>query len=132
RHSLLQAWRVLHEAGLDIKAFIPFELALPPGEPDPGRPLGLPVDARWRAPLPAWSLARPEWRPARRTRRWRGPLRWAAAAVLLWLGGLHLHAAQLRNEEQALRTGMERAVREAFPSLTAILDPLRLAQGQVD
>jgi len=132
RRPLLEAWRVLHESGLEIKAFTPLELALPPGDPHPGQPLQLPVDARWQASLPDWSLARPEWRPARQAHHWRSALRWTAAAALLWLAGLHLHAAQLRGEVRALQARAEQTAQAAFPALTAILDPLRQTQGQVD
>lgn len=123
---------MLHEAGLKLDAIVPFELALPENDPRPDMPLALPADARWLAPLPAWSLARPEWRPARPAQRWRLPLIWAAAAVLLWVAGLNLYAAQLRNEAQALRAGAEQAVRTAFPAIAAVLDPLRQARGQRD
>lgn len=132
RRPLLEAWQRLHEARLEIKALIPFELALPPGDANPEHPLTLPADARWQAPLPNWSLARSEWRPARHSQHWRNSLVWAAAAALLWAVGLHLHAAQLRNETQALQARTEDAVRAAFPSIPAILDPLRQTHGQLE
>lgn len=132
RRPLLDAWQRLQEAGLEIKALIPFELALPPGDTQPERPLALPADARWQARLPGWSLARPDWQPARHSQRWKNSLVWAAAAALLWVAGLHLHAAQLRNETEALQARAEDAVRAAFPSIPAILDPLRQTHGQLE
>lgn len=132
RRSLRQGWQLLSQAGLDIQALIPHELALPPGDPQPHQALSLPVDSRWLSPLPAWSLALPEWRPARAGKPWRSSLRWVAAAALLWLVGLHLHAAQLRSEVQTLQLRMEDSARAAFPAIPAWLDPLRQAQGQVE
>ena len=132
RRPLLEGWQLLHEAGLNIRALVPLELALPEADPQPDQALALPVDARWQAPLPGWSLARPEWRPARHTRRWRSSLRWAAAATLLWAGGLHLYAAQLRDEVQAVQAHMEHTVRTAFPAIPVLLDPLRQTRGEVE
>ncbi|NYT23196.1 general secretion pathway protein GspL [Alcaligenaceae bacterium] len=132
RRPLLDAWRRLGDAGLRLDAVVPLELALPSGDPHTDQPLALPAGARWQAPLPKWSLARPEWQPARQTLRWGAALRWAGAAALLWLLGLHLHAAQLRNQTQALQAATERAVRDAFPSIPVVLDPLRQARGQRD
>ncbi|MBB5214196.1 type II secretion system protein GspL [Parapusillimonas granuli] len=132
RKALLRAWRLLGEAGLRLSAIVPFSLAIPAGDPHPADPLSLPADARWQAPLPRWSLARPEWRPASTANRWRTAAWWAGAAALLWLLGLNLHAAQLRNEAQALEAAMEQAVRRAFPSLPVIIDPVKQARGQRD
>jgi len=132
RGPLLRGWRLLHDAGLHVQSLIATELALPEGDPTPSKPLTLPVDDRWRAPLPDWSLARPEWRPAQHAQRWRQSIRWAIAAVLAWAVGLHLHAAQLRSEEDRLRQQIETAVLTAFPDIPTLLDPMRQAQAQVD
>lgn len=132
RRLLLKAWQMLHDAGLKLDAIVPFELALPQGDPTPHAPLELPADDRWRAPLPAWSLARAQWRPAARHSRWRAPLAWAAAALGLWLAGLNLYAVQLRGEARALQVRNEQAVREAFPEIPVIIDPLRQARNQYD
>lgn len=132
RAPLMRAWQTLHDSGLKLDAIVPFELALPAGDPAPTTPLSLPASARWAAPLPEWSLARPEWRPARQSERWRRPLAWCGVAAAVWLVGLNLYALQLRSEEQSLMQRNERAVREAFPSIPVILDPLRQARGQRD
>jgi len=132
RRALLKAWRQLGEAGLSIAALVPFGLAVPQDDPRPDQPLTLPVDARWLAPVPGWSLARAEWRPVPATNRWRSASLWAGAAALLWLAGLQLYAAQLRGEARALQAGTEHAVHEAFPAIAIIVDPLRQAQGQRD
>lgn len=132
RQKLLDAWQTLGNAGLRITAIVPFELSLPGSDPHPSQPLALPVNARWQAPLPHWSFARDEWRPASHTRRWRGAALWVGAAALLWLLGLQIHAAKLRGEARALQASTEDAVRAAFPSIPIIIDPVRQAQSQRD
>ncbi|MCI2809619.1 type II secretion system protein GspL [Eoetvoesiella caeni] len=132
RHALLEAWRQLDSAGLKLAAIVPLALALPGSDPHPSRPLTLPVDSRWQAPLPRWSLARPEWRPTSQMHRWRGAALWAGAAALLWLLGLQIYAAQLRGEAHALQTSTEQAVRTAFPSIPVIIDPVQQARSQRD
>ncbi|NYT83142.1 general secretion pathway protein GspL [Alcaligenaceae bacterium] len=132
RKALQDAWQVLAEAGLKLSAIVPLPLALPQGDPRPEQPLSLPVDERWQAQLPRWSLARPEWRPASKTNRWRKAAWWGGAAVMLWLLGVNIHAAQLRGEARALEASMEEAVRKAFPTLPVIIDPVRQARGQRD
>jgi general secretion pathway protein L len=130
--ALLEAWRQLSDAGLKISAIVPFALAIGANDPHPNQTLGLPVDERWHAPLPRWSLAKPEWRPASHTHRWRASALWAGAAVLVWLLGLQIYAGQLRNEVTTLRASTEHAIREAFPGIPVIIDPLRQARNQLD
>lgn len=132
RPALLQAWRQLDELGLKVDGLVPFPLAIPQDDPQPDQALALPVNERWLTALPRWSLARPEWRPVSHSKRWRSPLLWLCAAVLLWLAGLQLYAAQLRDEANALRASTETAVRNAFPSISIILDPVKQARGQRD
>jgi len=129
RQALLDAWRGLADAGLELAAIVPHALALPEGDPHPGQALALPVDARWRAALPRWSLARPEWRPVPSAHRWRGAALWAGAAALLWLLGLNIYAAQLRGEARSVQAATEQAVRQAFPSMGIIIDPVRQVQN---
>ncbi|MFA7668031.1 MAG: type II secretion system protein GspL [Burkholderiaceae bacterium] len=132
RGPLVAAWQRLNDAGLRLDAIVPFELALPAADPHTDRPLSLPADARWQAPLPRWSLAKPAWQPAQPGRRWGTAWRWAGAALLLWIVGLHLYAAQLRHETQALQASTEQAVRDAFPAISVVLDPLRQVRSQHD
>ncbi|MDH0300865.1 MULTISPECIES: GspL/Epsl periplasmic domain-containing protein [unclassified Pseudomonas] len=55
---------------------------------------------------------------------------WSAAA-LIWCLGLNLYAAQLASEGEALRSRMVAQVREAFPQLPVVLNPLQQARQQL-
>lgn len=132
RRALLRAWRQLDDVGLKLAAIVPFALAVPESDPHPHRLLTLPVNDRWRTPLPHWSFAKPEWRPASQQHRWRGAVRWAGAAGLLWVLGLHIYAAQLRTEARELQASTEQAIRAAFPSIPIIIDPVQQARSQRD
>lgn len=132
RRRLMAAWRMLADTGLQVDALLPLALSLPDRDTDRDRPLALPADERWQGPSSRWSLARREWQPASTTRRWRSPLRWTAAAALLWLGGLQLYAGQLRDEVRSVELAMETAVRAGLPDIDVILDPLRQARSHVD
>ncbi len=132
RKALLDAWRTLDQAGLRLAAIVPFSLAVPADDAQPNQPLALPVDNRWQTPLPRWSLARPEWRPASKSRRWRGAIAWVSAAALLWFIGVQIYAAQLRSEARMLQASTEQAVRDAFPSISIIIDPVQQARNQRD
>ncbi len=132
RRLLLDGWQRLVDAGLDVRALIPFELAIPPDDAQPHTPLSLPVDERWHAMLPKWSLARADLGPRGEARHWRNAIGWLAAAALVWTVGLQLYAAQLRQEVRSLQDHMESKVRSAFPSIPAVLNPLQQARTQVE
>ncbi|MCZ8394102.1 type II secretion system protein GspL [Achromobacter xylosoxidans] len=123
REPVRRAWSLLHAQGLRAHALVAPQ-ALAPHETTPLRD---PADPRWLAPSPSWSLAMPQLAPAR-VSRWHPAWRWSAIAAAVWIGGLNLHAAQLRGEAQALRDGMRRQVLAAFPELPVVLDPARQAQ----
>ncbi|MGE8657243.1 MAG: type II secretion system protein GspL [Achromobacter sp.] len=127
REPVRRAWSLLHAQGLRAHALIaPQTLA-----PGAAAPLRDPADPRWLAPSPPWSLAMPQLAPAS-VSRWRPVWRWSAVAALVWIGGLNLHAAQLRGEAQALREDMRRQVLAAFPDVPVVLDPARQAQQGLD
>jgi len=93
----------------------------------------LPAAARWQGPAPGWSLALPDLQPHRSGRSpWRRPAAWAAAAAVVWLVGLNVHAWQLEREESALRQRMASQVKAAFPDIPVVLDPLRQAEQRRD
>jgi len=132
RRPLEEAWSLLAGAGLDIAAFVPHSLALPADDPRPFQPLELPVQARWLAALPAWSLAREESRPASASGRWRRAIYWTSAAALVWIIGLNWYAAQLGKQVSTLQRDMQNAVLQAFPQIPVVIDPVRQAQNQRD
>lgn len=127
REPLRRAWLLLSTHGLRLHAIIaPQTLA-----PKTDEPLSDPTDPRWRAPAPKWSLALPQLAPTRPS-RWRSAWCWTALASLVWIAGLNVYASQLRREAAALQTAMHTQVREAFPELPVIMDPLRQAQQGLD
>jgi general secretion pathway protein L len=132
RHQLAKAWALLADAGLNIVAFIPHLLALPSGDARPAEPFGLPAGPRWLAPFPGWSLAQEELRPASASGRWRKAIYWSAAAAVVWIAGLNWYAARLSDQVQALQQHMQQAVKQAFPEIPVVIDPLRQAQNQRD
>jgi general secretion pathway protein L len=132
RRDVAALWQRLGRLGLDVGGIVPHEIALAPDDPHPREPLRLPAGPRWLAPLPGWSLARDELRPAGQLRHWRKPLIWAAVAAAVWVLGLQIQAAGMRREMRALQTQIETAVRQAFPAIPVIIDPVRQAQQQRD
>ncbi len=132
RRPIAALWQRLGQMGLEVGGIVPHELAIPADDEHPEQPLQLPVGPRWLAPLPGWSLARDDLRPAAQLRHWRKPLLWAAAAAVAWVLGLQIHAWQLRHEIRTLRTQIETSVRQAFPSIPVLIDPVRQAQQQRD
>lgn len=131
--QLARAWRQLSDAGLSVHALLPTAAVLPDDDARPELPLSLPADARWQGAARRWSLALPALRPAAAPlTRWHGPLRWAAAAAVIWLVGLNLHASQLRQEAAQLRTAMQQQVRQAFPDIPVVVDPVKQATQRRD
>ncbi len=59
-----------------------------------------------------------DWRP------WRWPLILAAAVLAINVLGLNIDWLRLRNEAEALRTGMVQTYKTAFPKETVVVDPL--------
>jgi general secretion pathway protein L len=100
------------------------------------RVLGLPVEqagaAEPGAPPVALELLQYELGPRLVAwQTWRVPLALAALVILTWITGLNIEAALMRGEERALRAHAERTLRDAFPSIPVVLDPLRQMQRGV-
>ncbi|GAB3104353.1 hypothetical protein GCM10027288_11220 [Bordetella tumbae] len=127
REALRSAWQRLSAAGLSVQAFYPLQVWSDSPCADQAEPLHNIQDPRWQAPNPGWSLAVPQLAP-RQPSRWRGAAAWIAGAALIWIVGLNIYAAQLEHETQQLRQHMERDVRDAFPDIPVVLDPVRQAQ----
>lgn len=127
RNTLRDAWQRLSAAGLTIQAFYPLQVWSDAQDADLPAPLTDTADLRWLSPSPTWSLAIPQLAPRQRS-RWRGAAGWVAGAALIWVIGLNLYAAQLERETEALKQRMEHDVRDAFPEIPVVLDPVRQAQ----
>ena len=144
--------QVLSQAQLKLRGLYPAPYALPVGgaalEDGYGlsrdslhlatvHPLGLPPLAtpplepaqRWSGALPGWGLqARPS-QPS--GAGWGRALACIALAVALWTLGLNLYAARQADEGQRLKTQMSQQVRQAFPELPVVLNPLQQARQQL-
>lgn len=132
KRSLAQAWSVLASAGLDIAGFYPHSVLVSETDSQPNRPLSLPADSRWLAPLPSWSLAQESLRPTSARGRWNRSLKWAGLAAVVWIVGLNLYASRLENEIVALQQSQQAAVTQAFPEIPIVIDPLRQARNQLE
>jgi general secretion pathway protein L len=91
--------------------------------------LGVPVVAAEAGSNKAMSVALEllQYEFARRMidwRTWRTPAALAAALVLVWIAGLNVEAWLMLREERELRGHLAAVLREAFPRVTVVLDPL--------
>lgn len=96
-------------------------------------PGGLPGEAvgasrRWTGPLPACNLLQGLAGPVRGPRRWGRALACCALAVGVWTLGLNLHATQMAYQGQALKQQMAQRVKQVFPQLPVVLNPLQQAR----
>lgn len=89
------------------------------------------VDAaqRWSGGVPHWGLHGRLRRPS--TVGWSRALACVAFATALWTLGLNLYAARQVEEGQRLKALMSQQVRQAFPQLPVVLNPLQQARQQV-
>ena len=144
--------QVLAQAPLKLRGLYPAPYALPVGAAalDEGylltrdslqqaavHPLGLQaldvplVDAaqRWAGAVPSWGLH------ARLTQAssggWGRALGCVALAAVVWTVGLNLYAARQADEGQRLKALMSQQVRQAFPELPVVLNPLQQARQQL-
>lgn len=100
-------------------------------------PGGLPGEAvgasrRWTGPVPACNLLLGLAGPVRGPRRWGRALACCALAVGVWTLGLNLHATQMAQQGQALKQQMAQRVKQVFPQLPVVLNPLQQARQQRD
>ena len=89
------------------------------------------VDAamRWSGPTPAWGLHGRLSQPA--SGGWGRALGCVALATVIWTLGLNLYAARQVDEGQRLKALMSQQVRQAFPELPVVLNPLQQARQQL-
>lgn len=84
---------------------------------------------RWSGPVPAWGLHGRFNPPS--TGGWGRALACVALAVAIWTLGLNLYAARQVEEGQRLKALMSQQVRQAFPELPVVLNPLQQARQQL-
>lgn len=90
----------------------------------------LPDAERWTGPGPSWGW-KAKRSPSGDTRpQWTKPLVCCALAVLVWVTGLNLYANQLAEEGRQLQTAMSERVKQAFPEIPVILNPVQQARQQ--
>jgi len=89
------------------------------------------VDAaqRWSGPTPAWGLHGHLSQPA--GGGWGRALGCVALATVIWTLGLNLYAARQVDEGLRLKALMSQQVRQAFPELPVVLNPLQQARQQL-
>ncbi|MEX5495713.1 type II secretion system protein GspL [Pseudomonas asgharzadehiana] len=150
--GLAQLSQVLAQAQLRLRGLYPAPYALPAGAAtlDEGylltrdslqqaavHPLGVQVldvplvDAsqRWAGAVPAWGLHARLRQPS--SGGWGRALGCVALATAIWSLGLNLYAARQVEEGQRLKALMSRQVRQAFPELPVVLNPLQQARQQL-
>ena len=89
------------------------------------------VDAaqRWTGAAPAWGLHARLSQAA--SGGWGRALACVALATAVWTLGLNLYAARQVEEGQRLKALMSQQVRQAFPELPVVLNPLQQARQQL-
>ncbi|MBV4458764.1 type II secretion system protein GspL [Pseudomonas sp. COR58] len=90
----------------------------------------LPSGQRCSGPLPAWGLHAGLQQPVDR-RGWGRALGCAVLALTVWVTGLNLYAAREAAQGQQLKAQMMQRVKQAFPELPVILNPLQQARQQL-
>lgn len=90
-----------------------------------------PAQQRWCAVAPGWGLHAGVSKAAKPAAGWGRALACCALAIGVWLLGLNLYAARAAGEGQALKAHMAQRVKQAFPELPVILNPLQQARQQL-
>ncbi|WP_248751908.1 type II secretion system protein GspL [Pseudomonas sp. MWU15-20650] len=84
---------------------------------------------RWSGAVPAWGLH--GHLSQRASGGWGRALAGVALATAIWTLGLNLYAARQVDEGQRLKALMSQQVRQAFPELPVVLNPLQQARQQL-
>ena len=111
------------------------EIALPAhwiGEGAPQAVQSTLADAqRWSGPLPSWGLHGGIQQPGAEGRGWGRAVGLSALALVVWVIGLNLYAAREAGAGQLIKAQMAQRVKQAFPELPVILNPLQQARQQI-
>lgn len=91
----------------------------------------LPDARRWSGPLPGWGLHGAMARSSTGESGWGRAAACCALAVAVWSVGLNLYAAREASQGQQLKAQMNQRVKQAFPELPVILNPLQQARQQL-
>lgn len=87
-----------------------------------------PMPERWSG-VATWSLPLGVGTAAMESADWIPTVAaWSAALTVVWAAGLHLHARQMAQEGQALRHQMAARVKQVFPEVPVVLNPLQQAR----
>ncbi|AXJ05413.1 type II secretion system protein GspL [Pseudomonas fluorescens] len=86
---------------------------------------------RCSGPLPNWGLHGGLQQPGTEHRGWGRALGCCALALAVWVIGLNLYAAREAGQGQQLKAQMAQRVKQAFPELPVILNPLQQARQQI-
>ncbi|QIH07710.1 MULTISPECIES: type II secretion system protein GspL [unclassified Pseudomonas] len=100
-------------------------------EAPPGIAQHLASEQRWSGPAPAWSLHAGAATGRVAAKGWGRALGCCALAVVVWVAGLNLYAAREAEQGQRLKTQMNLRVRQVFPELPVVLNPLQQARQQL-
>lgn len=84
---------------------------------------------RWSGAVPGWGLHARLSQPS--GAGWGRALACVVLATAIWTLGLNLYAARQVNEGQRLKALMSQQVRQAFPELPVVLNPLQQARQQL-
>lgn len=93
--------------------------------------LAAPMPGEQTQALPKWGLQGAVKSSADDARGWRRAAVCVGVAVAVWVAGLNLYASRLADEGQGLRQGMHQQVRQAFPQLPVIINPLQQVRQQL-
>lgn len=91
----------------------------------------LPHAQRWSGPVPNWGLHGGVTQESGQAPRWGRAMACCALALVVWVAGLNLYAVRQAAEGQQLKAQMSQRVKQAFPQLPVILNPLQQARQQL-
>ncbi|WP_213938159.1 type II secretion system protein GspL [Pseudomonas sp. dw_612] len=91
----------------------------------------LPEAQRWTGPLPGWGLHAGVQQRSANQQGWGRAAVCCAVALAVWTLGLNLYAAREAAQGQQLKAQMNQRVKQAFPELPVILNPLQQARQQL-